>query len=112
MVVSPFAQRPHAAQGTYWQTETPPTAGRLDRLPGPARRLEGKALKGMATAMNSRLFTFVGGGQGEWSVVGVEAIVGDPLPTVGRVDIIHGAVPSLPEGAKWALRGVTSNERY
>jgi hypothetical protein len=72
----------------------------------------GKALKGKATAVNSRLFTFVGGGKGGWSVVCANVIVGDPLPAVEHLDVIHGAVPSLPEGAKWALRGVTSNERY
>jgi chlorite dismutase len=45
-------------------------------------------------------------------VVSAKAIVGDPLPMVERVDIVAGAVPALPEGGKWILRGVTSNERY
>ena len=63
-------------------------------------------------AVNPRLFTFVGGKAGKWSVVSVKAIVGDSLPAVERVDIITGAVAALPEGGKWMLRGVTSNERY
>jgi chlorite dismutase len=62
--------------------------------------------------MNSRLFTFVGGKAGAWSVVSAKAVVGDPLPAVERVDVVTGAVASLPDGGKWALRGVTSNDRY
>lgn len=62
--------------------------------------------------VNPRLFTFVGGKAGEWSVVAAKAVVGEALPAVERVDIVNGAVPALPEGAKWLLRGVISNERY
>jgi hypothetical protein len=62
--------------------------------------------------VNPRLFSFVGGKTGEWSVVTARAVVGDPLPSVDRLDIVHGAVAVLPEGARWVLRGVTSNERY
>jgi hypothetical protein len=63
-------------------------------------------------AVSPRLFAFVGGKAGGWSVVAARAVVGDPLPAVERLDIVNGAVAALPEGAKWALRGVTSNERY
>ncbi len=62
--------------------------------------------------VNPRLFSFVGGKSGPWSVVSARAITGDPLPAVERVDIIAGAVAALPEGGQWILRGVTSNERY
>lgn len=62
--------------------------------------------------VNPRLFSFVGGSGGGWSVVSAKAIVGDPLPVVDRVDFVTGAVATLPEGAKWVLRGVTSNARY
>jgi hypothetical protein len=66
-----------------------------------------------AGAVNPRLFTFVGGKVGKWLVVSAEAIVGDPLPAVDRLDIVAGAaVVALPEGGKWMLRGVTSNDRY
>jgi hypothetical protein len=63
-------------------------------------------------AVNPRLFTFVGGKMGRWSVVSVKAVIGDPLPVVERLDIVTGAVAALPEGGKWMLRGVTSNDRY
>lgn len=62
--------------------------------------------------VNPRLFTFVGGQSGDWTVVSAKAIVGDPLPAVDRLHIVSGAVAALPDGAKWMLRGVTSNDRY
>ncbi|MCA1603282.1 MAG: chlorite dismutase family protein [Acidobacteria bacterium] len=62
--------------------------------------------------MNSRLFTFVGGKSGNWSVVEVKAVVGDSLLASERLDVVHGPVSALPDGAKWVLRGVTSNVRY
>ena len=63
-------------------------------------------------AVNPRLFTFVGGKAGGWSVASMKAVVGDPLQAVDRLDIVTGAVAALPDGAKWLLRGVTSNDRY
>ncbi len=62
--------------------------------------------------MNPRLFTFIGGMAGEWSVVEAKAIVGDGMPAVERINIVAGAAPTMPEGGKWMLHGVTSNERY
>jgi chlorite dismutase len=64
------------------------------------------------TTMNPRLFTFVGGNAGSWAVTSVTAIAGQSLPVVERLEIVHGMVADLAEGAKWALRGVTSNSRY
>ncbi len=67
--------------------------------------------------MNERLFSFVGGSKGVWSVINAKAIVGDALPTVERVEIVNGNIvsgvgTSLPKDSKWVLSGVTSNERY
>ncbi|MBW3566294.1 MAG: chlorite dismutase family protein [Acidobacteria bacterium] len=62
--------------------------------------------------MNARLFSFVGGGTGLWRVANISTVVGDPLADVKRLDIVTGAVPQVPDGAKWVLRGITSNERY
>jgi hypothetical protein len=61
-------------------------------------------------AMNPRLFSFVGGTGGAWSVIGMKAVVGDALPTVAALDIVNGPAAEPPGG--WLLRGVTSNERY
>jgi len=60
---------------------------------------------------SDRLFNFVGGGTGEWSVVSITAVVGESLPAVERVKIVAGDVAGEQE-AGWVLRGVTSNQRY
>ncbi len=62
--------------------------------------------------MNPRLFTFIGGSAGSWKVVDIKAVVGEPLAVVERLEIINGSMLVLPTGARWQLRGVTSNERY
>lgn len=62
--------------------------------------------------MNPRLFSFIGGEVGPWQVVDMHTIAGDALANVPRLNIINGGATGLPEGAKWFLRGLTSNERY
>ncbi len=65
-----------------------------------------------SSPMNPRLHTFIGGSAGPWAVTLCKAVTGGPLPAIQRLDIRNAAVPVLPEGAQWMLRGVTSNERY
>lgn len=77
---------------------------------GNTHKVAGLIQKG--TEVNPRLFTFVGGKVGAWSIVQVKAVAGDPLPVAERLDVVHRAVPAMPDGAKWVLRGVTSNVRY
>ena len=62
--------------------------------------------------MNPRLFSFVGGEAGPWSVLETKVIAGEAILEVERLDLVNGPASPLPAGAKWALRGVTSNERY
>lgn len=62
--------------------------------------------------LNPRLFSFVGGATGPWVVTEMRAVVGEPLAVSERLDIVNGSVSVLPDGTKWILRGVTSNERY
>lgn len=66
----------------------------------------------IATEMNPRLFTFVGGTSGSWHVVDTDAVIGDSLPVAQKLDVVSGSLSILPEGTKWALSGVTSNIRY
>lgn len=61
---------------------------------------------------NPRLFTFVGGTTGVWTVTDIKSAVGEPLAMTQRLDIINGLVSVPPDGSKWILRGTTSNERY
>lgn len=60
--------------------------------------------------MSTRLFTFTGGPSGPWKVRSQLPFIGDPLPPVSFVDVINANAPA-PLGG-WALRGVTSNDRY
>jgi hypothetical protein len=64
------------------------------------------------SAMNTRLFTFVGGAIGAWRVVRMERIVGASIADVPRVDVLSDQIPAPHEGMIWMLRGITSNERY
>lgn len=64
------------------------------------------------SATGSRLFSFVGGGQGPWRVVAQKSVAGEPLAQIERLDVVARAVATLPDGARWTLRGLTSNERY
>lgn len=65
-----------------------------------------------AGSASPRLYSYVGGKTGRWQVISAKMIVGDPLPQVERIDYVHGAVDTVPAGAKWVLRGVNTNERY
>jgi chlorite dismutase len=56
------------------------------------------------------LVTFAGGDAGPWRVLTARALAGEGLPPAARV-AVHEGRPPVPGGA-WALRGVTSNERY
>jgi hypothetical protein len=62
-------------------------------------------------AHNDRLFTFVGGTAGPWEVTSMRTVIGDELEAVQRLRIVSGEVPA-EQGSGWALRGVTSHERY
>lgn len=67
---------------------------------------------GGAIAMTERMSTFVGGAIGPWRVARIEAVAGDGLERVARLDVVNHSIGSPPTGAKWMLRGVSSNERY
>lgn len=62
--------------------------------------------------MNSRLFTFVGGDSGPWRITRMDAVVGANLDFAKRLSIANIDMDSSPAGARWRMRGVTSNERY
>jgi chlorite dismutase len=59
-----------------------------------------------------RGFSFVGGEVGDWRILGCDVVIGEPLPTASRLDIVEALIEKPPAGAAWSLRGVTSNERY
>ena len=59
-----------------------------------------------------RATTFIGGTAGAWSVMSQRTLAGPAIDLVTGLDIVAGAPPGLPEGARWALCGVTTNGRY
>jgi hypothetical protein len=62
--------------------------------------------------MDTRLFSFVGGATGEWRIVRMDTIAGDPLPPASRLTVIGGPCNSVRAGDAWRLHGITSHERY
>ncbi len=59
-----------------------------------------------------RLFSFLGGAEGQWIVEQVESIAGESLPVTSRIAVVSEPNASLHPSAVWSLRGITSNERY
>lgn len=58
---------------------------------------------------NTRLFQFAGGSTGDWKVISMRAVIGEPLPLVDRLQVVNGPVAGK---AQWVLEGVVSNLRY
>lgn len=56
-----------------------------------------------------RLFYFAGADQGDWAVTGQRTLVGEGLAPVSGLTMLSSE--AAPSGS-WALRGITSNERY
>jgi hypothetical protein len=61
--------------------------------------------------MQSRAFWFAGGESGEFRVLRMTTLFGEPVDDVSRV--ASGDASRMPsELARWVFRGVTSNQRY
>ncbi len=58
-----------------------------------------------------RLFNFVGGEEGPWKISSIKPVVGESLRLAERLSVVGGET-RLPQGGRWLLRGVISNERY
>ena len=57
-------------------------------------------------------YSFIGGSEGAWQVVSCETVIGAPLETVQRVNIVNVPSTNLAERGTWVLQGFTSNVRY
>jgi len=62
--------------------------------------------------MSSRFFTYIAGNTGSWRISRIHALSGEGLESADRMDIRHDSIVDLPLGARWMLRGVSSNARY
>jgi chlorite dismutase len=58
------------------------------------------------------LVTFAAGAAGAWRIDQISAVIGESLPAAGRLAMLEGATPPLPQASAWVLRGITSNTRY
>lgn len=56
--------------------------------------------------------TFIGGQNGPWRVLRMEAVRGESLEPVGRIAIVDRFLSSPPFQARWILHGVTGHDRY
>jgi hypothetical protein len=64
----------------------------------------------MSTSSVPRLFSFIAGTAGPWRIARVTAISGESLAGAERLAVVSGEDEAL--AGAWALRGITSNERY
>ena len=62
--------------------------------------------------MSNRLFSFVGGDTGFWRVTTMEAVTGEPLPAISRLDVSSATYSPSTNGSTWCLRGIISHEHY
>ena len=60
----------------------------------------------------SRRSTFIGGATGPWRVAKMDAVKGHGLEPVGYVTVVDSLSQQPLRSGSWALRGITSNERY
>jgi chlorite dismutase len=57
-------------------------------------------------------FSFIGSDVGSWEVISNYAVIGEPLESVKKIDVINLPAIQLNLSAKWVLQGFTSNLRY
>lgn len=62
--------------------------------------------------MSNRFYSFIGGESGPWRITDVREVIGASLDPAPRLDVLNANVATPPAGARWLLRGVTSNQRY
>ncbi len=58
------------------------------------------------------IFSFVGGDRGPWKIIRIVEVRGPGIEPAGRLNVVNEHVPAAAAGARWVLRGFTSNLRY
>jgi chlorite dismutase len=61
--------------------------------------------------MINNTFDFIGGDSGEWKVIDMTTVCGQPIESVSYLDIVPNLTNTLSKGV-WTLTGFTSNVRY
>lgn len=64
--------------------------------------------------MENRFYSFLAGDKGPWNITAIHAVAGPSLEMAPCLDVQNLDLKDkeLPPGARWLLRGVTSNQRY
>jgi chlorite dismutase len=57
-------------------------------------------------------FSFIGGNDLAWQVISNQAVIGAPLESVQKIDVVNLPANQLNINATWVLQGFTSNVRY
>lgn len=57
-------------------------------------------------------FSFIGSNVGSWQVIKNSAVIGEPLESVQKIEVINLPAIQLNLSATWILQGFTSNLRY
>jgi chlorite dismutase len=57
-------------------------------------------------------FTFIGSDEGPWEVIKNCAIIGEPLESVQKIEVLNLPAIQINLSATWILQGFTSNLRY
>lgn len=61
--------------------------------------------------MTNNIFDFIGGNNGQWKVLKMDTIVGDPLEPVSHIKVAKSSIVKSNDGL-WTLKGLISNIRY
>jgi chlorite dismutase len=57
-------------------------------------------------------YSFIGSDVGQWRVTDQHTIVGSPLESVQRIEVVNSPANNLTKQGAWVLQGFTSNVRY
>jgi chlorite dismutase len=57
-------------------------------------------------------FSFVGSDTGPWRITRIAEVKGPGIARAACLNVLGEHIPALPAGARWVLRGFTSNLRY
>lgn len=57
-------------------------------------------------------YSFIGSDVGQWRVTDQHTIVGSPLESVQRIEVVNSPANNLAKQGAWVLQGFTSNVRY
>lgn len=61
--------------------------------------------------MTHHIFDFIGGNAGEWKIVKMETVIGEPIQSAPYLKIIKSNLQKTNEDL-WTIKGLVSNVRY